>query len=376
MQKWYRHRIGIPSNFVNGYFTLEYTSPTGLHSGNTISHHYPLYKASKQPEIVKGCEDLYSVGCMNDGVIPISKHGERISVINGSGKTLFTLDPIDGKEIVSCDIAFYDGMLRIKNEDNKYGFVDKKGNAVIKPQYHKVFPFSEGKALVEDFKVGSVTGKYFAKYSVIDTKGNVISSWEDCGRTTPEFFGYNLFPDWGAVIEGVGRYHDGMLLVENNDRRFLFLDAKGNTKFTTPTEVKSVTEYNSKCYVCKFNGGCGVMDFKGNVIIPGQHKCVILLRNGNILCDEDEHLRYKETFHLYDSSGREKSKIECVCLRVYGNFIIASIETIQNNRTVLKHTLLDNELKPIAEFDDFYANFLTEHGDLEVTSSYIEYQKL
>jgi hypothetical protein len=372
IQKYYgRQYKGIPSNIVNGYFTLLYAT---LYRGSEISNYYPLYKASKHPEIVKGCEALYSVGCMNDGVIPVSKHGERISVIDGSGKTLFTLDPIEGKEIISCDIAFYDGLLRIENEEHKYGFVDKKGNIAIKPQYFKVFSFSEGKALVENFKVGSVMGKYWAKYSVIDTKGNVISNWEDCGPIALDDFsnGYLLTENWGTIIEGLGRYHDGMLLVENNDGRFLFLDAKGNTKFTAPVEVKSVTEYNSKCFVCEFNEGWGIMDFKGKVIIPGQYRNIVILRNGNILCHE--HQRYNEVFHLYDSTGKEKSKIECESIDVNGNFIIAGIKTRQDNKTVYKRALLDNELKLIAEFDLEYASFVTEYGKIKVISNYIKSQ--
>lgn len=364
--------IGVPSNFVNGYFTLEFTTnPLGRYINS--QSYYPLFKASKHPEIVKGCDNLYSVGCMNDGVIPVAKQGDRISVINGTGKTLFTLDPIDGKEIISCDVTFYDGLLRIENEEHKYGFVDKKGNVIIKPQYFEVYAFSEGKALVAESKEGWIMGKYWAKYSVIDTKGNVVSKWEDCGPIDFNEFpnNYYLVEDWDAIKEGLGRYHDGMLLVENNDRRFLFLDAKGNTKFMTPTEVESVTEYNSKCFVCKLNGEWGVMDFKGKVIIPGQYRNVVILRNGNILCHE--HQRYKEIFHLYDSSGREKRNVEYEYIEVYGKFIIGVPQTHKNNRIVHKDIILDNELNPVAEYCRVCNYFLAQ--DRKVTSNYLEVQK-
>jgi hypothetical protein len=358
--------LGIPSNFVNGYFTL------GYRRHYYLEHHHPLFKASKQPKIVKGCEDLYSVGCMNDGVIPVTKQGERISVIDGTGKTLFTLDPIDGKEIISCDIAFYDGLLRIKNEEGKYGFVDKKGNVVISPQYYTAFPFSEGKALVMVNVEGWIEKRCWAKYSVIDTRGNVISNWEGT-ITTNDLSGRIL--KYEEIEENRGKFHDGMLLVENSNGRFLFIDAKGNTKYLTPAEVVSVAEYNSKCFVCYFNRNWGVMDFNDKIIIPAQYDGIAILKNGNFLCREYHSNKIK--IHLYDSSGREKNKIECDYLRVYGNFIIATNHTSQNNRTIYKDILLDNELKPIAEFTDTFTGLLLDldvNEEKQVTTNYIKSQ--
>lgn len=61
---------------------------------------YTLYKASDKPKPINGCEKLLSVGIMTDGIVPISRENERITIINKSGETVAVLNPVAGKEIV------------------------------------------------------------------------------------------------------------------------------------------------------------------------------------------------------------------------------------------------------------------------------------
>ena len=46
----------------------------------------------------------------------------------------------------------------------KYGYIDKKGNVVIKPEFDFVFPFSEGLSTVVNYEY----------QGYIDTNGNYI----------------------------------------------------------------------------------------------------------------------------------------------------------------------------------------------------------
>src|SRR5205814_7895132 len=54
-------------------------------------------------------------------------------------------------------------LFRIK-QDEKWGFIDKKGNVVINPQFEYVAPFSEGLAAI---KVGY-------RYGYIDKSGKIV----------------------------------------------------------------------------------------------------------------------------------------------------------------------------------------------------------
>ena len=57
---------------------------------------------------------------------------------------------------------FHDGLVRFV-EDEKFGYKDREGNVIIKPQYFEASDFSEGLACVKKGKTSS--------WSYIDTSG-------------------------------------------------------------------------------------------------------------------------------------------------------------------------------------------------------------
>ena len=82
-------------------------------------------------------------------------------------------------------------------ENDKYGFIDTKGNIMIDCIYDKVRRFSDGFALV----------KKDGKYGFIDTKGNLAI---DC-----------------SAYDNVCSFEEGLSSVVKNDK-FGFIDTKGN----------------------------------------------------------------------------------------------------------------------------------------------------
>ena len=101
-----------PSAVVNGYFSVEGKKGT-----------YTVYKATEgsPTEIIDG---LVSVGCMSEGLIPVTKKNCRISYINEKGEEQFTLDPIKGNEITEVTSFFSDGLalFQIKQVDDSSGY--------------------------------------------------------------------------------------------------------------------------------------------------------------------------------------------------------------------------------------------------------------
>lgn len=125
-----------PTVSKNGVFIAQ------ADSGLTV---YKWHKDVAEP--VEGLTKLVSAGSYNEGVIPVCGRMERIRIADADGKTVFTLDPIEGKEVSSCALAMHDGMLIISDSKGKSGAVDKEGNLVVKPIYDMMSDYSDGVAL-------------------------------------------------------------------------------------------------------------------------------------------------------------------------------------------------------------------------------------
>lgn len=134
-----------------------------------------VYKWNKDvAEPVEGLTNLVEAGRYNEGVIPVCGSMERIRVVNAKGETLFTLNPIDGYEIISCSLAMQNGMLIITDSRRKYGAVDKEGNLVIKPEYDLISDFSDGVALA--MKRPDDDDDYsYADFFVVDKSGKATN---------------------------------------------------------------------------------------------------------------------------------------------------------------------------------------------------------
>ena len=94
--------------------------------------------------------------------------------------------------------SFSDGYALIR-KGNKWGFIDKKGNIVIKPAFYGAADFKEGFASIME-KVGD---KYLSGY--INKKGKMITK---------------------AIYEEVDDFQEGMACVKKNGK-YGFINKKG-----------------------------------------------------------------------------------------------------------------------------------------------------
>ncbi|MBW5448623.1 hypothetical protein GE107_21485 [Cohnella sp. CFH 77786] len=87
--------------------------------------------------------------------------------IDKSGKVLF--EPRKG---IWGSFSNGRALIRVKDKDgyDRHGFIDKKGNEVIKPLYEYATPFSEGYAYV--YGTDDKSGKFIA--GLINTKGEIV----------------------------------------------------------------------------------------------------------------------------------------------------------------------------------------------------------
>ncbi len=276
-----------PSAVVNGHFSVR------------EGKGYALYKFSgKRPEVVKGCDNLECVGVFRGGLAPVTKKGKRISVINPQGETRFELNPVGGKEIKVCALGFTDGRLMVINEDGKMGFVDEKGNYVVRPTYDDANPFNEGVAIVAREKDN---GK---RYSVINEAGEVIFNMRDSYRPIKD--------DVGDALGGSLMYNGGYIFVRDDDR-ILAIDKKGESRKMS-SKVKDVHDWDDEYIVFSNESGeQGVIDYDGERIVSPKYERIQIIGNDDFLCVDDDKAR------IVNGKGETTATIDisdgkCICL--------------------------------------------------------------
>lgn len=241
-----------PSSVINGYFSVEEGK-----SG------YTLYKFDqKKPTAV--LEELYAVGYVSDGLVPIVRKGERITVVNTSGETQFTLDPVNGKEITFAAPGFVEGRLRIHDENGNYGYVATDGTYVIKPKYNTANEFAEGLAVVSERDEDDNL-----QFSVINDAGDIVF------KIKQQPYTYN--------------FEDGMLIVQDDNGRLIFLDNSGNQVLKCPNKCKEISDYNKKFIVYRTdNYKYGVINFEGENIIRAKYDSIALYGDNRFICKTED----------------------------------------------------------------------------------------
>lgn len=306
---------------------------------------YTLYKFDeKKPAPVKDCEELVCVGYSQGGLIPVVKKKSRITVVNAKGETVFTLDPVKGKEITYCADAFSDGMLKFTTEEGLEGFVNEKGEVVIEPKYAYAYDFNEGYTIV---RKKAAEGKEDEKptFQVINKKGEVQCTLRK-GYSPTTGFKYDRF------------------MVEDEEGRYAWVNKEGELN-KLPTKVKYVSSYTDKLII--FGDGeskYGMMNYDGEVLIRAKYAYLQFMDNGNILANKEEDKAY-----ILDEKGEEvKSLNDYEFVVALGQFGIFG----KDGKNV---QMLTDEGEPVkkAEFRDINTNTSACYS---ISSDYFSYEAL
>lgn len=257
-----------PSAIYNGFFTT-YDSIV-----------YSLYKYTNDSVIpVKGCDRLVSVGAMNEGLIPICRPEQRIEIIDNDGNTRFILNPYNNQEIIASDVMFKDGLLVIKNNEGKLGFVDSLGNVTIPPEYDIVSKPSNG--LIVAVKDGDKT-------MLINRSGGVVKNFPKGWQLQGEQLQYGYF------------------IVRDEEKSLLLVDTTGTTR-KLPEDIIGINSLNNHYMVFtregKRHGVMSVKDLK--VVIRGQYQQIFLMPDDKFLC-----IDYNNNATILNAEGKQLLSIE------------------------------------------------------------------
>lgn len=228
---------------------------------------YSVYKiGGKSPELVNRLENLKSVGILEDGLMPVTFPGKRISMVDQKGETKFELNPVDGVEIINCAPNFQDGLLVFETADNKCGYIDTNGEIAIKPKFDFAYSFSEGLAVVGKY---SESKEEKPIYRVIDKKGDEVF------RLNAEF-----------NLKTTTFIHD-LLIAERDDRCYL-IDRQGNeTKL--PSKIHRISDFDGTYIIFSDEDDEeGIADMNGDILVRPKYHSIMFGNNGDFLAKKND----------------------------------------------------------------------------------------
>ncbi|WP_418211856.1 WG repeat-containing protein [Bacteroides zhangwenhongii] len=289
-----------PTAIMNGRFFLK--NSNGL---------YECYTIEAKPQKIG--KEYVAIQPFIEDVTPVVEKDQPISFIDKSGKTVFTFDKYENKAVMSIS-NFIEGLAVFRTEDNLYGYVNTKGEVVIKPQYTSASIFQENIALITDKN---------DKKLAINRKGEIL-------------FDIHL-----SQICTMSLYHNGMLLFCNEDDfdQMGCLNNKGEKVIKPSSRINKLRLFEGEAAPFQKDGYWGFIDKKGEVLVRAKYQdvdfynsdfaCVkdkekwgIIDYNGEILCNfeydkiypfynrEYAYARSHDYYVLIDKTGKEISKKE------------------------------------------------------------------
>lgn len=209
-----------------------------------------------------------------------------ILLIDKTGRTVFSTEQI---QLCQIDLIynFREGRALFVTQDGKYGYLSTEGQIVIPPLYDCAYSFKEGVALV-----GQSDGKGRMAYQMIDENGAVCSFLPMVN---------------GLLEEEVG---DGLLFCKEVNGHCTYWDKRGTPVLYLPEEIVECTSFVNGLAVFQTKSQAGVIDVKGNMVIPatydgvsvaGEDRVVLSLGKQYALADAEGVLL---SAMQYDSIGR------------------------------------------------------------------------
>jgi hypothetical protein len=255
-------------------------------------------KAGKEIIPVK-YETIYSA---DNGVI-ITEKDDKPILVNKAGKET----PLNFEKV---GFEYY-GKLLVK-QNNKYGFINTKGEIAIPLKYDDAYDFSEWQ------RTGYLTAVRLGnKSGFIDTAGKEIIplkyDWVGLFREGLASVTINMMPavdskngyidSTGTLVipmiyNSVSRFSEGLAAVSKKagSRNFSFGYINQEGKIIIPFEYESAEEFSEGLAAVKKNGKYGFIDKEGKLVIPFKYEMVIsgfrnkrakvVLNNKNITVDK------------------------------------------------------------------------------------------
>ncbi|MCQ2349207.1 MAG: WG repeat-containing protein [Paludibacteraceae bacterium] len=291
-----------PSPIINDMFHVKNDATGGFDVYNVSDP-----KKAVNKESYKGITDF-----SEDGLALAVKSGEGICIIDKKCNVVAELS----HDIKRCGL-FHDGLALFEDQNEKYGYINKKGEVVIKAKYDGALVFEEGYALVG---IADGNGE-IKKFDFIDKKENVISSFN------------------ASTISGGGKFSEGVMAVNDTELEDVyFINKKGEKvgskfgKWSTGSycmidgktvfydgnvyglkskdgEILIRAKYEdllpssiSNLYYAKKNEKVGLIDDKDGIVLDFDYDDIFVVGSNTFF------VRNGETFSLINKDGKDICK--------------------------------------------------------------------
>jgi len=259
-----------PSMVVNG--RLSVPNDTGK---------YELYNFSEELKPVSP-KSFAAIGYFFEEVtLAQEEKNGPLMVVDKVGEKVALVDRYQGYQILMAH-NFREGLALVYTNNGKYGYIDTRGEMVIKPVYDYAADFSEGMAVV-----GSADRDGRVAYQVIDKQGVVrfYVTLQNC--RIHEYFS------------------NGCLTFKNLEQNYCgALDRGGNVCLYLPTRVQEIMPFRHGAAVFWAESGVGVMDKNGKVLIPANYD------DGRVIGERRVALKLRDKWGIFDFDGRPLCEFE------------------------------------------------------------------
>lgn len=236
-----------------------------------------------------------SATCFSDGYAIVSKPGEPLQIIDKECNTVAKLSP----SFLTASL-FSHGRAVVHTDMDQYGYIDVKGDTVIKANMGYAAGFNEDNVALVSFSSASDSAKVL---SVIDSNGKKL---------------YDLDSEKYQIITPF--YRMGVLVVAKKDS-LVCLDRNGKevkNPLETPKKVKDggyrdrVYAGNGKYMVVK-GDRMGLVDKENNVLIPFEYKFIQNISSTRYVVGKDSVML------LVDDHGKQVGKAKFVDFKPFNS---------------------------------------------------------
>ena len=264
-------------------------------------------------------------------IVAATKPGKTISLINTKCEEVATLD----KSIVACS-NFKDGLAAFKDANDKLGFLNTKGEIVIKAKYDNVRDFCDGISIcsIEDTKNDVTT------YYAIDKSGKELFSFNNKEYKLCANFSEGFLPvvkeDQIIYLNKDGKkayelcnISDSLgyqvYLCEYNDNRSIFCEGESyglkdkDNKIILRAKYEYLSYVGDDKYIACQDNKYGIIDYEDNHLIDFKYDDITKMNEDVLL------VRSGKTYTLVNMKGEDLTNYN------FSSYSLASYHFVKSN---------------------------------------------
>ncbi|MDQ3190372.1 MAG: WG repeat-containing protein [Bacteroidota bacterium] len=212
-------------------------------------------------------------------------------------KRYFFIDTL-GKKVITCKYSlvenFQEGFAAVKI-NGKWGYINKNNKIQIEPQFNSAEQFVNGRAIVKlknHYGLIDTTGKYIldASYDIINPfgenktlvkKGNLYYFMDRDGQPVFDNYFHNA-TSFQGLYTTVANFYGWGLMDENGILQTSYNYAK-------------LIPINDGYFSYSLNSTQGIMDLKGNEVLPMEYERIQMISKNIFLIEENNRIGYLKT---------------------------------------------------------------------------------